>query len=318
MIEPQLPVAVAGAVAILCFVLVVWLPVFERGRTMRRRLAGIGAGGGLASDLGGQRTRRGGALPSASGAASPRPEWLSRWIEAADVAAGPAEILAVMLTLGLAAAAAAMFLRVPLIAAGVLGGGSALAPLAWLRWRRHRRQQRFVEQLPAMVDLMASMVRGGNSFLQALEHVAAESPEPMAGALATVVREIGLGAPQEEALERLALRFPSDDLSLVVAAVNVHHQIGGALSRILDQIAETLRERVRLAGDIRALTSMQRYSAYILALLPVLVAVLLLLISPDYVLALFTSPELRIATAVAAIMAFSGFVVMRRIAAIDV
>src|SRR5437879_3734118 len=88
---------------------------------------------------------------------------------------------------------------------------------------------------------------------------------------------------ERAALDRLGVRFKSDDMSLIVASINVHAQIGGSLAHILDDISATLRERVRIEGDIRALTAQQRYSAYVLALLPVAVAAALFLISRDYI-----------------------------------
>jgi len=147
--------------------------------------------------------------------------------------------------------------------------------------------------------------------------VAKESLEPTRAAFEMVVREIGLGASQDEAIERLGERFKSDDMSLIVASINVHQQIGGSLAHILDDISGTLRERVRIEGDIRALTAQQRYSAYVLALLPVAVAGALFLISRDYIQLLFEG-SLRYAALAAGILIVAGFFTMRKMASIDV
>jgi tight adherence protein B len=200
------------------------------------------------------------------------------------------------------------------LAGSVLG---AALPLLWLQRRHAARQRAFVDQLPETVSLLASTVRAGHSLLQGLEQVAKESLEPTRGAFETVVREIGLGASQDEAIERLGQRFSSDDMSLIVASINVHQQTGGSLAHILDDISATLRERVRIEGDIRALTAQQRYSAYVLALLPVAVAAALFLISRDYIQLLFEG-TLRIAAALAAVLIVAGFFTMRRMASIDV
>jgi tight adherence protein B len=161
-------------------------------------------------------------------------------------------------------------------------------------------------------------VRTGHSLLQSFEQIARQPPEPMQSAFAQVVREIGLGASQEEALDRLAARFPSEDMDLIVTSIKVHQQTGGSLSRILAIIQHTIQERVRIEGDIRALTSQQRYSAYVLCALPVLVSLVLFLVGGDYMSAMFTTPSLQIALVVAAIMVVVGFFIMRRIAEIDV
>jgi tight adherence protein B len=160
-------------------------------------------------------------------------------------------------------------------------------------------------------------VRAGHSLLQGFEQVAHESVEPTRSAMQQVVREMGLGASQDEALDRMAERFPSEDLDLIVTAINVQHQVGGSLSEILDDMAVTLRERARIEGDIRALTAQQRYSAYILALLPVFVAIALYFISRDYI-SLLLEGKLRFAAVGAALMIVVGFLTMRKMATIDV
>jgi tight adherence protein B len=194
---------------------------------------------------------------------------------------------------------------------------AATLPLFYIRFRHGRRQAAFRDQLADSVSLLASTVRAGHSLLQGFEQVAHESIEPTRSAMQQVVREMGLGASQDEALDRMAERFPSEDLDLIVTSINVQHQVGGSLSTILDDMAETLRERARIEGDIRALTAQQRYSAYILALLPLFVAVALFFISRDYV-SLLLEGKLRYAAIAAALMVIVGFLSMRKIASIDV
>jgi tight adherence protein B len=179
------------------------------------------------------------------------------------------------------------------------------------------RQARFRAQLPDTIAMLASSVRAGHGLPQALEQVATDSPDPTRTALQQAVREIGLGASQEEALARLSARFPSEDLDLVTSAMDVQHQVGGSLSKVLDDIAATMRERVRIDGDIRALTAQQRYSAYVLALLPVFVAIGLFAVSRDYA-ELLLRGVLRYAVAAAALMVVIGFFLMRKIATVDV
>jgi tight adherence protein B len=194
----------------------------------------------------------------------------------------------------------------------------ATAPLWWLRWERGRVERRFGRQLLDTLAILGSSVRAGHSLLQALEHVVSEAPEPTRSAIALVVREIGLGASQEDALERLADRLPSNDLELIVSAVNVQHQIGGSLAKVIDAIADTIRERDRIEGDIRSLTSQQRYSAYILTLLPIAAAGGLFLTSPDYLAPLFAEGPLRMALFASSAMIAAGFLIMKRLANIDV
>ncbi len=184
-------------------------------------------------------------------------------------------------------------------------------------WERSR-QGRFRDQLADSLSMLASSVRAGHTLLQAFEQLAHEAPPPTGAAFGTVVREIGLGAAQDEALDRLARRYPSEEIGLVVAAVNVQDQVGGSLAKVLDSIAQTLRERARIEGDIRALTAQQRYSAYVLAVLPVAVGTVLTLVGPDYMAPLYEPGPLRVALVTAVGLILVAFLIMRRIAAIDV
>ncbi|HEY6957764.1 MAG TPA: type II secretion system F family protein [Candidatus Limnocylindria bacterium] len=309
-------IAILGAAAVVAFALGLWLPAFERDRLMRRRLADVSAISDLAIDRGGQRRSLGVQLPAvrSSGAFG----WLRDAIAQADAKVTPGDVLIAAALTTLSLGGVAWFISSDLFI-GLMGAiVGAMAPFVWLRWQRGRRRATFVQQLPNTVSLLASMVRGGNTFLQALEHVGQESEEPTRSAMSLVVREIGLGASQEDALDRLSQRFPSDDVTLLVASVNVHHQIGGALSGILERIAETLRERVRLQGEIRTLTAAQRLSAYVLAALPVLVAIGRALTDRESFDLFFTVDYLRIALIVAALMVVAGSYAMRRMAAIDV
>jgi len=310
-------VALLGASSVGILTFAVWLPAYARQRAVRKRLASSLSHETITVDLGGGRRRRG--LPrqtSVAVRALPGVRFVERRIQraATDLTAG--EVIAAMLVIMVAAGAIAWLLWGPLPAA-VAAIAGLYAPLFWLGRRARSRQRKFVEQLPDSIALLSSTVRGGHSLLQGLEQVAKESDEPTKSAFETTVREIGLGASQEEAIERLEERFPSDDMSLIAASINVHHQIGGSLSRILDDMAGTLRERVRIEGDVRALTAQQRYSAYVLALLPVAVTVALFLISPDYIGRLFEG-TLRFAAAAAGVLIVIGFLAMRRIASIDV
>ncbi|MDP9265609.1 MAG: type II secretion system F family protein, partial [Chloroflexota bacterium] len=200
----------------------------------------------------------------------------------------------------------------------LIGVGGAAIPVAWLKLRRKRRLGKFQAQLAESVALLASAVRAGHSLLQGLELAAKESPEPTRAIIEVVVREIGLGAPQGEALERLAAMYPSEDIDLIVSAITIHQQAGGSLSKVLDLIAETIRERSRIAADISALTSQQRFSAYVLSALPILVAIALFFISPDYIGVFFSSTLLKFAMGGAGLLVVVGFLVMRKMAAIDV
>ena len=308
-------VALLGVSTVLVLIFGLWFPAYARSRDVRRRLAllvGLPAGGAI--DLGGRRRSRG--IRRAHVEGNRLFIAIEQRLERAAVDLTAGEIVGAITVLAAAGALIGAVLFGPVGALlGLLSGGSL--PLLWIKVRHSRRQRAFLKQLPDTVALLASIVRAGHSLLQAFEQVAHESVEPMRGAVEQVVREIGLGASQDEALERLGDRFPSEDLDLIVVAINVQHQVGGSLAENLDEMADTLRERERIDGDIRALTAQQRYSAYVLALLPVAVSAALFLISRDYISLLFEG-ALRFAALGAALLVALGFILMRRIASVDV
>jgi tight adherence protein B len=192
---------------------------------------------------------------------------------------------------------------------GLLG---MILPKAWLIQRTSARLRTFNDQLPDTMTLMANALRSGMSLLQAMDMVAREAAPPMSEEFGRVVREIGLGLSPEEALKHLKRRIRSDDVDLLVTGMNVQSLVGGNLATMLDGIADTMRERVQLKGEVRTLTTQQRVSGYVLACMPIVGAVLLLLINPTYMRPLFAMPYL-ILPIIGAINVFIGFFLIQRI-----
>jgi tight adherence protein B len=133
-----------------------------------------------------------------------------------------------------------------------------------------------------------------------------------------VRREVELGLPLGQALTHMANRMESDDLYLVVSAVTINMQVGGNLSEILDSVIETIRNRIYLFSEIRALTSYARYTSYLLTLLPFLTAFILVLISPTYFDQLMQPGITRYILGYALVSLIIGNIVLRRVSKIDV
>ncbi len=163
-----------------------------------------------------------------------------------------------------------------------------MLPPMYVRNRKNRRLRSFNSQLADTIQLLSSALRSGYSLLQAMELVAREGPTPVNGEFERVVREVGLGLSPEEALANLVRRMQSDDLELMVTAINVQREVGGNLAEVLDSIASTIRERVKLKGEIRVLTAQQQYSGYIVGLIPVGLSLILFIINPNYMLGVFS------------------------------
>lgn len=215
-------------------------------------------------------------------------------------------------------AGAAVTRRLWIIGAVVGGILGLLLPRMFLGLRQTRRLNAFNDQLGDTITLLANSLRSGYSLLQSMEMVARELPAPMSEEFARVTREIGLGLSNEEALNNLYRRIQSDDLDMTITAINIHHEVGGNLSEILDTIGHTIRERVRIKGEIRTLTAMARYSGYLVSVLPIAVAGLLFVMSADYMSGLWQDPcgvQMMIGSGIG--MA-TGWLIIRRVVNIDI
>ncbi len=198
-------------------------------------------------------------------------------------------------------------------------------PRWYVRRRQGKRLNQFNKQLPDTITLIANALRAGSSFLQAIELVVREARPPISTEFGRVIREVNLGLPFEQALENLVRRVKSEDLELMVTAINIQYQVGGNLAEILDSIAFTIRERVRIKGEIRTLTAQQRMSGYVVAFLPIALAGFLFIIAPGFMEPMFDPtvavlgiPAGVILIATGGMMMFIGFMFIRRIVDIEV
>lgn len=201
------------------------------------------------------------------------------------------------------------------LAAGLVGFA---LPWVLVESRRGRRIKAFHDQLIDVLTLVVGSLRGGHALLTALDLVSKELGPPASEEFDRVLREIGFGLSQAEALNNLVARMETDDLQLIVTAVNISHEVGGNLSTVLEKITETLRERIRLQGEIRVLTTQQRLTSYVLAALPLVLTVVLSLLNPMWIMQLFQPGWVRIIPAVALTSDVVGFLITQRLTKIEV
>ena len=184
--------------------------------------------------------------------------------------------------------------------------------------RIERRASSFTNQLGDCLMMVANALRAGFSFLQAMEMISKEMEPPISEEFKHVMRDIGLGATLERALEDMDKRVGSPDFSLVVTAVLIQQQVGGDLARILDTISETIQDRIRMRREVQTLTAQGRMSGWVLAALPFVLAAFINIVSPNYLEPLFKETIGQIAIVIAIIMVIIGFLVIKRIVNIDV
>ncbi len=202
---------------------------------------------------------------------------------------------------------------------GILGG--LMIPGMYVRKQQTKRLRKFDDQLADMLNLMVNGLRAGFSTMQAMEAVSKELPAPISDEFLRVVQEMQLGVPMEHGLENLLVRIPSPDLDLVITAINVQREVGGNLAEILDTISYTIRERVRIKGEIRVLTSQSSYSGKFLSAMPLFVIGILYLLNKEYMQTFFlpsSAPCGYIALGLAGTLIVIGYFVMTKIADIEV
>lgn len=222
------------------------------------------------------------------------------------------------------AAAAAGFALFLLLSGGRLPGAVIGAAMGYgmavlvLHRAAAKRLRQFSDQLGDALILIANSLRTGYSFLQAVEMVAREMAQPIAGEFDRLLREMSLGTVTEDALNNLARRMNSDDLDLVVTAVLIQRQVGGNLAEVLDNIGNTIRERVKIKAEIKTLTAQGRVSGIIIGFLPFGIGLAIFLTSPAYISVLFTHPLGHVMVGGAIVSQVLGIIFIRRIVNIDV
>lgn len=249
-------------------------------------------------------------------------ERIARDLARADLKIKPGEYLALFVISVFGVGIFAWFLGgrdiISLIIGAVIG---LLLPRMYVRRQQSRRLIRFNEQLSDMLNLMVNGLRAGYSTMQAMEAVSKELPAPICDEFRRVVQEMQIGITMEKALANLLRRIPSEDLDFVITAINVQREVGGNLAEILDVITYTIRERVRIKGEIRVLTAQVMVSGKILALMPVVLIGILWFLNREYIMEFF-NPERAgcgyIALSVAGGLILIGYFIMTRIANIEV
>lgn len=200
----------------------------------------------------------------------------------------------------------------------VLGLAGYVAPLVYVRLRQGRRLAALNQQLPDTLALLSSGLKAGYSFPQAIDNVSKHAAAPISEEFARVVREMTIGRSAEQALVNLGRRAQSDDIDLVVSAVIVSNQVGGNLARIIDSIGGTIRDRVRVKGQIAALTAQARASGTIITALPFALAAFLYFIAPDYFRPMFGQLIGLILLGFCVVSILLGHFFIRRIARVEV
>ena len=245
----------------------------------------------------------------------------ARWVldlERAGLTLKPREYLSLRIVVGVILMAVGFsFSPIPQLAIVLLPVGF-LAVGLWVKRRKGSRRRKLEAQLVEMLQMLSSGLRAGFGLIQALDASAEQAPAPLSIELRRTLRDTAMGASVEGALQALNDRIGSPDFDIVITAIMIQRSVGGNLAEILDNVAHTMRERERIRGEIRTLTSQQRLTGYVIGGIPFGLGAAFMVISPEFTSLLFTDPLGRIMLTAGLVMEGMGFFVISKIVNIEV
>jgi len=235
----------------------------------------------------------------------------------ADVALTSAEFIMLMLGAGTLGFVIGLW-RAGAVVGLALGALAFYAPMMILRVLQKRRQKAFSGQLPDVLTMLVGALRAGYGLTQAIQLLVERFPPPASKEFARVMRATSLGVGIQRSLSHMVRRVGTEELELVVTAINVQYETGGNLAETLEIISETIRDRIRIHREIAVFTAQQQLTGYVLAGLPLLLAVIISVMNPSFFKPFFEPGWARMLPVMAVVMQVTGFVVMRKILDIEV
>ena len=243
---------------------------------------------------------------------------LKRVLDQADLHITPSRLLMFSGMAGLLAAMAVSALTFSILLLLAAGLVAAALPFLHVWYKRKKRLDAFLEHLPDALDLMSRALSAGHAFSEALHMISVEMPEPIASEFRKTYEEQNLGLSMKLALENLTNRIPLLDLRMCVTAILIQRETGGNLAEILEKVAYTIRERFRILGDLKTLTTSSRMSAWLLCGLPIGVTLAITFMNPEYMSVLWKDPRGHYLIAAAMFMQVTGMLIVRKILRIKI
>jgi len=235
----------------------------------------------------------------------------------ADIALTGEELTVIQIVLAIPFSYAVLVFKKDILLSIVTFIGVWAMPLFYIKHQRNARLKKFDEQLSDALVIFSNSLKAGYSYLQAVGSIAKEMPDPISKEFARVLKEMSFGVDQSQSLNNLLERIESDDLQLMVTAVNIQRDTGGNLAEILDSISKTIRERVQLKGEVKTLTAQGRFSGIVVSTIPFALGFFMYLINREYIMMLFTEPIGRILVVVAIVNEFIGIMFIKKIVNIE-
>jgi tight adherence protein B len=243
---------------------------------------------------------------------------LKRVLDQADLQITVTRLVMFSMMAGILAGLAVSMLTVSILLIGIIGMMGASIPFIHVFWMRKRRFDKFLEHLPDALELMSRALSAGHAFSESLHMVSTEMPEPISTEFRKTYEEQNLGLSLKLALENLTQRIPLLDLRLCVTAILIQRETGGNLAEILEKVAVTIRERFRILGDLKTLTTSSRMSAWLLCGLPIFVAIAVTVMNAEYMSVLWKDERGHKLIAAAMLLQITGMLIVRKILKIKI
>lgn len=209
-------------------------------------------------------------------------EKIATMLSAADIPLRPTEFMAAVFFLSVIPMIVICLALKRLVLGLMISAIAGYLPFIWVAMMKSKKRKMFGDLLLDTLGIISNALKAGYSFMQAIELITKESPPPMSTEFKKVLRENALGIPIEESLTNMSNRLENDDFDLLVTVVLIQREVGGNLSEVLDQIAETIRERIKIKGQIVTLTSQARMGGYVITGLPIFLGFTIYALNPDY------------------------------------
>ncbi len=243
---------------------------------------------------------------------------LKRMLDQADLHITPSRLIMFSGMAAILAAMASSVVSVSIVLMVTAGLVAAAMPFAHVYWKRKKRFNAFLEHLPDALDLMSRALAAGHAFSESMHMVSSEMPEPIATEFRKTYEEQNLGLSLKLALENLTQRIPLLDLRMCVTAVLIQRETGGNLAEILEKVAYTIRERFRIMGDLKTLTTSSRMSAWLLCGLPIFVTFAITVLNPDYMTIFWKDQRGHYLIGLALLLQVTGMLIVRKILRIKI
>ncbi|MFT4416827.1 type II secretion system F family protein [Fredinandcohnia humi] len=245
-------------------------------------------------------------------------EKIQQELEAAGIPLKPEEFLLIRFILIISVGSIAVLLGLNILVCIALTIIGLVIPRGYVKYKKNKRLEKCASQLPQTLETMSTAMKSGFSFIQAMQIISKEVPDPLGPEFASTIREINLGVSMEEAFDNMLKRLPNKDLEIVVTALLIQRTTGGNLTQILETIKETITERVRMKEELKALTAQGRMSAWVISLLPVILGLLLNILNKEYFSPLLTHPLGWTLLTFGALSGLLGWVLIQKIIKIEV